>query len=249
MTQPTLRRSDPMKMRIDLSEDGENLHPLAYYACHAFMFFPNCAASRDQAIGIADSEVTRREEDPSSQLSDIAHTSTMAVKKQAGKRETVGWVAMAMALAQRYGVSRALEVCSSVVSERVLSSKQAGTFDFWFHSKHGLQSGSQNLISGATNIQNAFREYRSVAHLCAANLWAGRHAEEGDFFIRRPDYEAQFLATAAAFQRELSGLYRERRWPMLDINGALPPAVRDIEHFHIFSCDAEALFASYLSKE
>ena len=248
MTPPTLQHSDPAQMRIDLSEDGETLHPLAYFNAMAFMCFPSCEASRWQAVWVASDERARMEKATCANMSDVMSKIIMSASAKAGQRDVVGLMVLALIAAKAYGVNESQDACAVVVSEMVNNMPKRASVEYWLHAQGGSKTTRGRLRGDPKHILATFREYRAVAHLCATNYLAGPHAPQESLLLHHPKYAARFLATAAAFQREMSEIYATKGWRIWDIDGGTPSALNCIEHFDLFRGQFDDLFAPYLAR-
>lgn len=234
-------------MRIDLSEDGNSIHPLAFFNAMSFLYFPSCEASRRQAVLIAQDERMRAERDSEAKVSDLTHSTIVAVSKKSAQRQIVGLMTLALVAAKAYGVNQSQEACAEVVSEMVNNMPEGASVEFLLHTKNGVSTLKQRLRGAPENIKDTFRKYRAVAHLCGAEILADPRAPEANPFLPNIDYESRFLATASAFQRELSELYAAKGWWIWDIDGAVPKALREVEHFDLFRSQLDKLFEPYLN--
>ena len=87
---------------------------------------------------------------------------------------TCGYVALVMCSHDNAGRPMDLNIAAKVVSE------MNGTYDrFFWHSLLGnkLEVREMKATAGQVDVKKCFREYQSVAHICAASVAASEYLE------------------------------------------------------------------------
>ena len=207
--------------RIDISNPDGTLHEDAYVRILAHCYFPESEVDRNQALILYKDEAARfRALGPDAyKVSKVFKSFVGTLAGPIGKYYACGWVAAAMCELDGQGHEMSLNTAARMVAEMNGEYRRLEWVDFW-----GTEPkvGHKKTISTERDIKQAFREYQSVAHICAASVTSGEHLDSIHPLDRAPDCEACLIATAAFYQKKLQKAPRSSQWNMWDIAESAP---------------------------
>jgi hypothetical protein len=142
------------------------------------------------------------------------------------RRFLTGLIAIAMVALDNAGQRMSLEKASEVVSE---FSATTGSAQFLRWQGQAWQKNEKKLTYEKKSLQQIFREYRSVAHICAAEVILADFAKPHHPFETTPEVAEHFLLTALHYQRRLSAASNFSEWNLWHIIASPPPETDGIE--------------------
>lgn len=209
---------------ISLSDAQGRLHDEAMFQLVVHGFFPDSEEDREMAM-----TMIRHERSRLSRVGPDAYKMSKltcdALRKAENKNATMtlcGLTAIVMAGRGFMGQSMALKPSAEIVSELIYATGRVK----WVSYVTGQpKEKSMKATGDASNIEKAFRKYRSVAHICAARVATAEYLAPLPLLERAPEAEACLLATAAWHQAALSRAPNFARWDVWDVLSTLPQEI------------------------
>lgn len=215
-----------MMIDIRVSDSEHRIGPNAILELRLHAALPQDDGSLEQAIAILKLERSRWEKlgEEDYEPSWLARTVLTAMHRQVGRRTLAGYTALAMTCLDNAGKRMSLQKAAEIVSEYA-NSMPGLQFVVW---KNGAYEKSvKPLVSDEQTIKSIFREYRSVAHICAAEVAAADYLDFGLPFEPTPEADACFISTAVHYQLRLQKAENFDHWSLKPILFPLPFSVKD----------------------
>lgn len=187
---------------------------------------PKDDGSLDQALAILALEKARWEARGTEiyEPSWLARTVLDALHRQIGRKTVAGLTALAMTCLDNAGKRMSLRSAAEVVAEYA-NSISGLQFIAW---KGGAYEESvKPLVGDEATIKKIFREYRSVAHICAAEIAAADYLDFGLPFETKPEADACFISTAIYYQLRLQKAENSAQWGLRKIRFSPPYSIED----------------------
>ncbi len=233
---------------ISLSDDGVRFSESAYYRMLAHCFFQNSEADRELAMLIANYETTRfRELGPENySMSEIGKLIFLSVEKRSARMAICGYVTIVMCFNKMFGRSPSLYLASKIVSEMC---HRYGKIELVSQINGKLEIRKIGATDDPPSIQNIFREYRSVAHICAARVSCVEYIEIPAIFDRAPLVENCIISTAAYFQQLMQEIPKSSEWELWDVRSTLPEEAGDYPPLLPSQDKLNLIFEPYLTDQ
>lgn len=215
---------------VNLSDGPNHIRDNYITELEIYTIYPEDADSREQALLLLNHEHQKwrtvgHEEYASSALVETLLTS---YRGTASRRFLCGAVAIAMCALQNAGRPVSLESAADIVAE-FANTKGKLPFSFWQNGEWIEQPKA--LIGDRQKLKQAFRQYRSVAHMLAAWVASGEYVDLQRPFDRGPEADACMLHTAAYYQCRLSKVHNFSDWNLWHIAATPPFAMGDYPPF------------------
>ncbi len=208
---------------IWLSDREHHVRPNASLELRINAALPQSDGSLDQALAIIELEKIRWETlgPDEYEPSWLAQTVMSALHRKIGRKTIAGLTALAMASLDNAGERMSLRMAAAVVSE-FANSITGLQFVAW--KGKVLEEGIKPLVGDEATIEKIFREYRSVAHICAAEVASADYLDFAHPFEVRPEADACFISTALYYQHRMRKAENFDRWALKEIRFSPPYA-------------------------
>lgn len=216
-----------MSKLIPLSNPDGSLRDDAYFRVMATSFFPKCPASVDQAVLLAKHEQQRFLDagEGNHQPSRVSEILLTEVDGRASTLFLAGY--MAIALWARKTTNQKTNQYSAVEIVQRLVPLLDHNATFQRFAGNRLETVEERLPKSKRYLNDVFKEYVSVAHICAARVAAADFLELGSIFDPSPEAEKCVIQTAAFFQEELADVYAAEGWEIWDLLETYPDELAD----------------------
>jgi hypothetical protein len=207
---------------FNLSDRPEHIRQFAAAELRVCSLFPSNDGSREQALMLLRSEEARwRAFGPEGHKpTELVGTLMTSAYRQTPRRTLAGMMALVMVAMEDLGYPMSLEKASSAVSEYA-NDKGSIPFEFWKNGKWYVKHKA--LTSDPNSLKSIFRKYRSVAHICAAEIAVADHLTNELLFEIKPEADSCFIHTVLYYQAKLSTAHNFSDWESLEIQLS-PPA-------------------------
>lgn len=207
-----------------LSDDGYHVAPNATHRMLAACFFPESPRDQAQAIYIAalEQEEYHRVGADLYQPSEIMVAASNLIEKRTAQLYSVGFMAFAYLWLAKTPYRPSLRRAS------IIASYSAGEFGkiTW---RAGLDPQGKDKVQPMTDdpatLQQTFRKYRSVAHICAARVAAGGYLEHGHIWDEAPVAAEALIQTATTIQAKLQEITDTSTWDLWDLTRHYPASL------------------------
>ncbi|SLN44232.1 hypothetical protein PEL8287_02241 [Roseovarius litorisediminis] len=230
---------------IHLSDREHHLRDNAFLELDMYGIYPEDEASRQQAHFLTGHEAQRWKALGESNYSSSGLVKTVLadIRKSQGRRFTCGLVALSMCALDNAGKSMSLEKAAHVVTE-FNNANDKVLFHFW----RGGEWSEQDirLIGDNAAIKQAFREYRSVAHIHAAGIVASEYLNLMQPFDRSMEADACFFATVLYFQHRLRKAKNFKDWNLWELRMSPPYPPEDYPPLEVTPQQTEYLLGPWL---
>lgn len=211
---------------IILSDDGYHIAPNAYHRLLAACYFPE--SPRDQAQGLLLASLEQAEFD-SVGASEYKPTQIMQATSQMIRRRTaqyysVGFVALSFIWLKINGQTPSLNRAA------IMAACAANEFNkiTWWNALDPFGEVKQSAVTGdPSTVESIFREYRSVAHICAATVSAAAYLDNAHLWDPSPEVVASMIKTCVAFQCALEDATDVSTWNLWDATKHFPAVLGD----------------------
>ena len=249
-------RGQALSMRhIVLSDDGYNVVPDAYHRLLAACYFPE--SPRDQAQGLYMAALEQAEFDAvgpeAYRQSQIMQATSQMIRKRTARYFSVGFVAVSFVWLKINGRTPSLNRAS------IMAACAANEFNkiTWWNAFDPFGEEKETAVtSDPSTVESIFREYRSVAHICAASVSAAAYLDNTHLWDQSPEVVASVIQTCASFQNALESATDTSTWNMWDVKkhfpavlGGWPVLVPDDDLFHWLERGYAAAIEQGLIKE
>lgn len=209
---------------IVLSDDGQTVAPKAAHRMLATCFFPESPRDHAQALFIADleQEEYRRIGADHYQPSEIMLAASNLIEKRSAQLYSVGFMVFAYLWLSKTPYRPSLRRAS------IITSYSAGEFGkiSW---RAGLDPQGKDKVQPVTDdpasLQQTFRKYRSVAHICAARVAAGAYLEHAHIWDETPVATEALIQTAVTIQARLQEITDTSTWDIWDLTRHYPASL------------------------
>lgn len=207
-----------------LSDDGYHVAPNATHRLLAACFFPESPRDQAQALFIAASEQEDYRDVGADQYqpSEIMAATSNLIEKRTAQLYSVGFMAFAYLWLAKTPYRPSLRRAS------IIASCSAGEFGkiTW---RAGLDPKGKDKMQPMTDdpatLQQTFRKYRSVAHICAARVAAGGYLEHGHIWDEAPLAAEAVIQTAVTIQAKLQEITDTSTWNLWDLTRHYPASL------------------------
>lgn len=211
---------------IVLSDDGYNVAHNAYHRLMAACYFPE--SPRDQAQGLFLAAIEQAEFDKVGhegyRPSQIMQAISQVILKRTARYYSVGFVALSFLWLKVDGQTPSLRKAAIMAA---CAANEFGKIRWW-NSLDRLGQERETAVTGdPSTVESIFREYRSVAHICAANISAAAYLDPTHPWDQSPEVVASLLRTCAAFQDALEHATDVKEWNMWDVKSHFPAILRN----------------------
>jgi hypothetical protein len=190
----------------------------------AACFFPESARDQAQALFIAALEQAEYRSVGADhyQPSEIMVASSNLIEKRAAQLYSVGFMAFAYLWLAKTPYRPSLRRAS------IIASCSAGEFGkvSW---RAGLDPQGKEKVQAMTDdpatLQRTFRNYRSVAHICAARVAAGGYLEHAHIWEDVPHAIEALIQTAVTIQTKLQEITDTSTWDVWDLTRHYPASL------------------------
>ena len=209
---------------IILSDDGYHVAHNAYHRLLATGYFPESPRDQEQGLFIAALEQAEfnRVGQQNYQPSEIMQAASRLVEKRTAQIYLVGFVALSFVWLKFNGQTPSLNRASIIAS---CAANEFGRIRW----RAGLNpTGDEKetpVTSDHSTVERIFRKYRSVAHICAANVSASEYLEVLHLWDQAPEVIASMIQTCAAFQVALEGATDVSDWNIWDVKRHFPASL------------------------
>lgn len=207
---------------IVLSDAPQHLRPNAFLELTAYAAYPEDKASIEQAVALLAHERARWSRQCEGSVyrpSGLALAVVESLKKTTGQRYICGLVALAMSALDNAGRTPSLEKAAEIVSEYTNYADKA-RFVFW--RADGWTEKDIRLLGDFATIKRAFRQYRAVAHILAADIVSTEHLSLMHPFERSPEADACYFATVLYYQHRLRKVPNIDSWNLWEVRISPP---------------------------
>jgi hypothetical protein len=211
---------------IILSDDGYNVSPEAYHRLLAACYFPE--SPRDQAQGLLLASLEKAEFDavgPSAyRPTQIMQATSQMIRKRTARYYSVGFVALSFLWLKINGKTPSLNRAA------IMAACAANEFNkiTWWNALDPQGKTSQAAVTGdPSTVESIFREYRSVAHICAATVSAATYLDNAHLWDPSPEVVASMIKTCVAFQCALEDATDVSTWNLWDVTKHFPAVLGD----------------------
>lgn len=200
--------------KINLSDRPNHIRPYAALELKARAALPENDGSYEQALLLLETEYKRWKQTGEYNPSWLTQKVITALDKQATQRFVAGLVGVAMFMLPYFGKRRSLENASSVVSEYA---NAVGKSAFAFWNGAGWTEDNKRIVGDLSTIKQHFRRYRSVAHICAAEVTCSGYLTPRQPFEQAPEADACFIHTCLMFQSDFRKVANFSDWNLFEI--------------------------------
>lgn len=213
--------------RIELSNESGELCENAYMRMMSHVYFPESEVDREQGLLLYRAEMKRFQEVGENvyRPSEVFKALINILKGRMGQIHTCGCVAIAMCELDGQGKEMSLNTAAKMVSEMNGEYRKMDWVSYW-DGEPIVQS--KKTISSDRDVKEAFRVYKSVAHICCAMASLSEHLSPRHPLDRAPDVEGCIIATALFYQKKLQKAPRASHWDMWDLATNFP---QDLQSF------------------
>lgn len=209
-----------------LSDDGYNVAPNAYHRLLAACYFPESPRDQAQALFLASIEQAEFDRVGRSayQPSQIVQATSQMIAKRTARYYTVGFVALSFIWLKVNGLTPSLNRAA------IMAASAANEFRGinWRNALDPEGKERETAVTGdPSTVERIFREYRSVAHLCAASVSAASYLDVNHVWDQSPEVVASLIQTSAAFQVALEGATDVTDWNLWDVKRHFPVSLGD----------------------
>ena len=236
-------------MREFFVSDREcHIRETARIELEALCYFPNDAESFEQALNLIAHELSRwKSIGPDDyRPTELARTVLTSLENRTGRVTLCGLVALAMCGLDNAGQSMSLERAARVVEAFTNS---IGKMEFVHWDDGSWRRSQKALIGDFQTIKRVFREYRSVAHICAARVTAADYLEERAPFEVNQIADTCFLSTVLYYQERLRKVSNFDDWNLWEIRCSAPIELRDVPPLTATEDLTMALFRPWLDSQ
>lgn len=207
---------------FNLSDEPNHIRQFAAAELRICSAFPSNDGSREQALLLARSEEARwRSIGPTGyEPTELVQTLLTSANRRTPRRTLAGMIALVMVAMDNAGYQMSLERASLAVSEYA-NDKGKIPFEFWNNGQWQIKD--KPLTSDPNSLKSIFREFRSVAHICAAEVAVADSLTPGEPFEIRPEADSCFIHTVLYYQNRLRAAHNFSDWETLEIQLS-PPA-------------------------
>lgn len=206
---------------IILSDDGYNIASNAAHRLLAPCFFPE--SPRDQAQGLfiaaLEQEEFRRVGPEHYRPSELMVAASNLIENRAAQLYAVGFIALS------YIYLAATPYRPSLNRASIIASYSAGEFGHvtWRAGLDPTGKDKQKAVTGdPASLEQIFRRYRSVAHICAARVSAGGYLDHAHIWDETPQVTEAMIQTAVTFQDALERSTDVSTWNLWDLKKHYP---------------------------
>lgn len=198
----------------------------AFYQLIVHCFFPASIEDREMALTMIRHEEARLQAVGADnyRMSQMTRDTLRAAQKRSAKLALCGYTALAMVSHDNAGKEMALQTAAKIVSELFYSVGKVHWVSWIADEPVERQMAASGDIA---DIKKAFRQYKSVAHICAARVAAAEYLAPMPFLERAPDAEACLIQTAAYFQGRLMKAAGSSDWQMWDVLTCRPAEIQE----------------------
>ena len=206
---------------IVLSEDGYNVAPNAYHRLLVACYFPE--SPRDQAQGLYMAALEQAEFDAvgpdAYRPSQIVQAISQMILRRTARYYSVGFVALSFVWLKINGQAPSLNRAS------IMAACAANEFNkiTWWNALDPFAKEKETAVTGdPSTVESIFREYRSVAHICAASVAASAYLDNTHLWDQSPEVIASMIQTSAALQNALESATDTSTWNLWDVKKRFP---------------------------
>ena len=209
-----------------LSDEGYSVAPNAYHRVLAAYYFPESPRDQAQALFLASQEQAEfnRVGADAYQPSQIIQATSQMILKRTARYYSAGFVALAFLWLKANGLAPSLNRAA------IMASCAANEFRGirWRNSLDPeAQERETAVTSDPSTVERIFREYRSVAHICAASISAAAYLDPTHIWDQSPEVIASMIQTCAAFQVALESATDVSDWNLWDVKKHFPASLGD----------------------
>lgn len=211
---------------VVLTDDGFNVAQDAYHRMLAACYFPE--NTRDQLQGLFIAGLERDEflrvGEENYQPSEIMTAAARLIENRTAQHYSVGLVAISFVWLHHEGLKPSLNRAA------IIASTAACEFG-WIKWQSGLdprgKAKRKSVTGDAATVERLFRRYRSVAHICAAQVAAGGYLEPSHVWEQTSEVTEAMIKTAASFQNALEQVTDVSGWNLWDTKKFFPASLSD----------------------
>lgn len=211
---------------IVLSDDGQNLARNAYHRLLAAMLFPESLRDQQQSLLISDIEKAEFDRVGAEryQPSEIMAASTKLVENRTAQLYLAGFVGFVFLWLAFTGRKPSLNRAS------IITSCAANTFGkvVWrptFDPKAEFRSKA--ATSDPASLERIFRQYRGVAHICAARVAASEYLDAFHIWEDAPEFVNSLVQSCSLFQTTFENVAETKEWNLWDVKRHFPSSLKD----------------------
>lgn len=206
---------------IILSDDGYHVAPNAYHRLLAACYFPE--SPRDQAQGLLLASLEQAEFNSvgpdAYKPTQIMEATSQMIRKRTAQYYSVGFVALSFIWLKINGQTPSLNRAA------IMAASAANEFNkiTWWNALDPFGELKQSAVTGdPSTVERIFREYRSVAHICAASVSSASYLDNTHLWDQSPEVVASLIQTCAAFQNALEDATDTNAWNIWDVKKHFP---------------------------
>lgn len=209
---------------IVLSDDGFAVAPNAYHRLMAACYFPESPRDQAQALYIAALEQAEFNQVGRSAYkpSQITLITSQMIMKRTARYYSVGFVALSFLWLKANGLTPSLNRAAIMAS---CAAYEFGRITAWNSLDPAMVEIEKPVTGDPSTIESIFREYRSVAHICAANISAASYLDPVHFWDQSPEVTASLVQTCAAIQVALESAVDVTDWDLWDVKKHFPASL------------------------
>ena len=156
--------------------------------------------------------------------SEIMQATSHLVEKRTAQIYLVGFVALSFIWLKFNGQTPSLNRASIIAS---CAANEFGTIRWRAGLNPTGDEKKTSVTSDPSTVESIFRKYRSVSHICAANIWASEYLEVVHLWGQTPEVIASMIKTCAAFQYALEEATDVSEWNIWDVTKHFPASLGD----------------------
>jgi hypothetical protein len=209
-----------------LSDDGVTVAHNAYHRLIATTYFPENIRDQQQALfigAIEQAEFDRVGEEKYTP-SEIMRAASKIAERRTAQVYLTGFVALA------YIWQKDFDLKPSLNRSAIIASCAANAFGkiVW---RPGIDPHGKDrftpVTSDPSSVEGIFRNYRSVAHICAGQIAASEYLAPTHLWDQTPEVTASIITNAAMYQAALAISTDTSRWNLWDVHAHFPRSLGD----------------------
>jgi hypothetical protein len=211
---------------IVLSDDGNTLAPNAYHRLQGACNFPE--SPRDQKLSLILAALEKEEFDHVGQgnyrPSEISAALVKLVENRTAQVYLAGFVAFTLVWLAFNGRKPSLNRASIITAS---AANEFGWVEWrsWFDPTGEVRRKA--ATSDPASLERIFRKYRSVAHICAADVSSIEYLAPLHLWDEAPVLLNSYVQSCVLFQRTLESVAEVKDWNLWDVKSHFPASLKD----------------------
>lgn len=234
--------------QITLSDRPNHIRDNYFSELEIFTIYPEDEVSREQALWLLNHEYQRWKTVGANDYrsSELVQKLLISFRGGTARRYVCGVTAIAMLALQNAGKRASLESASAVITE---FTNAVGKLPFAYWDGKVWEEKEKVLLGDKQKIKQAFREYRSVSHILAAQIVGAEYLTLPLPFDRGVEAEACMLHTAASMEQALGNVHNFNDWNLWHIRASAPSDILEFSPFEISEELLRSLIGPWLERQ